>query len=710
MHAGLVRWLLLLVCCVGGAAQAQASVPWSPSAAGRHAIELLVDEAGLNLPTTQWPLPRAAVSRALDALPAQLPDALDAARKRVKDELRAHTGSGLSLTIRGRADGLPGFGDDSTPGSSIALRSSTLVSPYAALQVGGRIETLANANRSGVQFRLDDSAIVTEAFGVQLQAWSHRSWWSPGWQSALALSNNAPAFSGLGLQRASASTSESPWLAWLGPWNFDVFIAQTEDVSQPAHPFLIGNRFTLRPFSNLEIGLTRTMQWGGRDRSNSPRSLVNALTGKGTNADTAAQRSLDPANELGGIDLRLCCPTGLRCAAYGQLIGEDEAGHLPSKYLGLYGLEFWSADGSTRYFAELAETGCRSPIGRPPELGCAYRNFAYPQGYVRAGRWIGASVGPDSRLLTLGLIDAESDTSVKLQYGRVGSRVGTYSALVDDPQASGRLIGIAARRGFRLSTTSVVTPEFEWQRVSAPGGVRTEARVGASLRLELDGAFDSASNRLGSALSSTNGTPLTQALVGIGLIGGAAALDRRFDDYAQRHGDNPSAKTLRRVGDVLPLAGISLAGLSWLAQRDSTQGDVGFTAVTAGITAVAAAQVIKLAVDRARPTANLGAGNFGDTNRGRSAFPSGHATLAWAVLTPYAEHYDAPWLNGVAALSNASRVIGRKHWFSDTVGGALLGYWIGDRFYRQSSAAADRSPGPRLWLTPRSVVWQVPFD
>jgi membrane-associated phospholipid phosphatase len=36
-----------------------------------------------------------------------------------------------------------------------------------------------------------------------------------------------------------------------------------------------------------------------------------------------------------------------------------------------------------------------------------------------------------------------------------------------------------------------------------------------------------------------------------------------------------------------------------------------------------------------------------------------------------------PWLYGAALVSNAGRIAGRRHWFSDTVAGALLGYGIG---------------------------------
>ncbi|MET0351580.1 MAG: hypothetical protein ABW067_17430, partial [Rhizobacter sp.] len=60
---GLLACGLLLA---AGAAWAEPSVPWTPSAAGRHAIERLVDEAGLDLTTSHWPLPASAVTRALD--------------------------------------------------------------------------------------------------------------------------------------------------------------------------------------------------------------------------------------------------------------------------------------------------------------------------------------------------------------------------------------------------------------------------------------------------------------------------------------------------------------------------------------------------------------------------------------------------------------------------------------------------------------------
>jgi membrane-associated phospholipid phosphatase len=683
------------------------SVPWVPSASSRHDLELLADEAGLDMTLTQWPLPRAAVVRALDALPTMLPPALDAARAEIRRELAGQQRSRLSLTVRGRQEGISGFGDDATLGSSMGVRSSVQGDDRVAVQLGGRIDA-QGSEQGGSKFRLDDSAVAIEVAGIQVQAWAHRSWWGPGWQSSLLLGNNAPAFSGFGFQRASASQSESPWLSWLGPWNFEVFVAQTEDATQPANPYIVGQRLTLRPFSNLEIGLTRTAQWGGRGRTQSLKSFFDMLTGTGLNAHTPNQEADDPANEMAGYDMRLRCFGGVPCAFYAQLIGEDQAGLFPSHFLGLYGVESWSADGRQRYFAEYAETGCRSPIGRPFLKPCAYRNYAYPDGYTDAGRWMGASIGPDSRLLTLGWLDAAGGTSLRLNLGRVGSRIGSFTPLIDDPDTAGRVVGVSARRSFQWGQATI-TPELDAFHIDAPDGSHTVARLGANLQMSLDSAFEATASGLGASLSGADASALQPLLIGAGVVAASALLDRPLGDYAQAHGSNPSARALRAVGDAIPMAGIGLAGVSWALQHGSVQGDVGYAALSAGAAALVATEIGKYAVDRDRPSDGSGPSSFGDGPRGQSSFPSTHAAVAWAVVTPYAKYCDAPWLYGLAAVTNAGRVMSRDHWFSDTVAGSVLGYYLGDWTYRRSGAADDRSK-VRLWIAPRAVTLQATFE
>jgi hypothetical protein len=424
------------------------------------------------------------VRSALDRLPSDLAPALQDAQRQVLDELQDAAGSGMTLTLRNPGESLAGFGEDATPGSAASFRSPVFENARVAAQLGVRAERAAVGRGGAASWRLDGSAIATELFGVQLQAWSRRSWWGPGWQSSLALSNNAPALNGVGVQRSSASTSESPWLAWLGPWNFEFLLAQLEDVGVPADPYLIGMRLTLRPWAPLEIGLTSTAQWGGEGRRRSLGSFFDALTGSGLNPSDEAGRARDPANQLAGFDARLRCPSWLRCAAYLQMIGEDEAGSLPSSYLGLYGIEAWSGTGRHRWFAELLESGCKMPVLRTGARPCAYRNYAYPEGYVSAHRWLGAASGPDSRLLTLGWLHTDWDATLRLHHGRIGSRIGSFSAVDRDPQTSGRLTGFTAHRQMEWGRLRL-TPEVGWLRLSAPEGTSHDVRVGLTISMVL---------------------------------------------------------------------------------------------------------------------------------------------------------------------------------------------------------------------------------
>jgi hypothetical protein len=470
----------LLCALASGVAHADASVPWTPSVAGRHALELLADEGGLALPMTQWPLPRGAVLRALDALPHELPPALDGARARIEAELRAADGAAASIGLRNRGEAFSGFGDEATPGSWIGVRSGTFATPGVAAQIGARVDQGTLPARAEVRLRLDDTAIAAEAFGAQLQAWAHRSWWGPGWQSSLLLGNNSPPFYGVGLQRASAGRSDSRWLSWMGPWTYDFFIAMNDDAMDSS---LVGTRITLRPFSLLEIALSRTAQWGGHGRPQSFDSFLRMLVGRGVNANGAAEAAEDPANEMSGFDFRLRCPGGVRCSAYTQLIGEDATHNFPSQYLGVYGIESWSADGRMRVFAEFVESICGAPLEHKPEHGCAYRNWAYPQGYANAGRWIGSAAGADSRVATLGWLDVERSTLLKLHAGTIGSRVGVFS-VPNDPVHSGRMLGAGARRAWSWGRFTVGA-ELDWMRTNAPQGTRQDGRLGLTLRTPL---------------------------------------------------------------------------------------------------------------------------------------------------------------------------------------------------------------------------------
>ena len=193
------------------------------------------------------------------------------------------------------------------------------------------------------------------------------------------------------------------------------------------------------------------------------------------------------------------------------------------------------------------------------------------------------------------------------------------------------------------------------------------------------------------------------SLVGAGLIVASSLADKRADRYAQDHEDNAWLRKINSAGNALPWLAIAGASVAALNTTDSRLSRTGFSATESGATAFAAVTALKYVVGRARPANGLGSNSFKpfSSTGGFDSFPSGHTIISWAVLTPFAEEYDAPWLYGVAAITNLARVGSRQHWFSDTVAGSALGYGIGRIFWETGRSTSKR--GPRVVAGPRSL-------
>ena len=217
----------------------------------------------------------------------------------------------------------------------------------------------------------------------------------------MILSNNARPIPTLSVERNYSDASKWPVLRWLGPWRASIGLGALEggNVALPNVKFLEA-RFTFKPKKWLEIGLSRTAQFCGKGRVCNVKAFTNTLLGR-DNGSTAVS---NPGNQMAGYDLRLRSPwKKIPAAVFIQLIGEDEANHLPSKFLGLLGGEVWgnSRFGSWRLRGEYADSACEFSR-RNPEFGCAYRNTAFPQGYTFRGRIIGHSMDNDGRMYSLG--------------------------------------------------------------------------------------------------------------------------------------------------------------------------------------------------------------------------------------------------------------------------------------------------------------------
>jgi membrane-associated phospholipid phosphatase len=198
------------------------------------------------------------------------------------------------------------------------------------------------------------------------------------------------------------------------------------------------------------------------------------------------------------------------------------------------------------------------------------------------------------------------------------------------------------------------------------------------------------------------------ALWGAGITLGSSLLDRRLDNFARDHAGSRWVKGVTKVGDALPWAALGGAAALALDTSDPARSKTSFAAVEAGGVAILAATGLKYLVGRQRPGDGASNREFQFLTGAASydSFPSRHAITSWAVVTPFAEQYRAPWLYGVAAITNAARVGSRQHWFSDTVASSFLGYGIGKMFHDASREPAKGVPKVSFGGRNLNLAWE----
>jgi len=164
-------------------------------------------------------------------------------------------------------------------------------------------------------------------------------------------------------------------------------------------------------------------------------------------------------------------------------------------------------------------------------------------------------------------------------------------------------------------------------------------------------------------------------VLGGGAILGSTLLDKPVDRFMQKHQGSSVARGWNNVGKATPivLAGVATGAIAF---GDARMQNIGIISLQSIAGAAALSTAIKHVVGRARPS--QGPGQWATTSdRSNASFPSNHATVAFAAVTPFAQEYDAPWLYGVAAAGSLGRTAGRQHWVSDVVAGGVLGMAVG---------------------------------
>lgn len=406
--------------CLLAAAPALAQNSIAPGdEALRHHLQLLADEGIIDTLGTTWPLSDKEIAFSIASVNAdELSPTQSHSLQALQQRLANAATSSIVVQYGNDRQELRGFADDFREQGELRFKASEQVGLFTFHLEASAVDKPLDDK----EFRLDGSYVSIDWENWQLGAGAVDHWWGPGWQSSLILSNNARPSPGIFLNRNTTQAFDFPVLRKLGPWSFSAFANQLESDRHVPHAKLLGARFTFKPIASLEVGLTRTAQWGGEGRPESFDSLVDLILGNDNVGDDGIELdgSNEPGNQLGGIDLRWTTRIAEQPVTfYGQLIGEDESGGLPSRKIALFGIETTVANdwSNGRVFLEASDTTMDFLDDR--FANGTYNHSQYLSGYRYRGNVLGASTDNDSRLLTFGgfhEIGAANALTWKAQY------------------------------------------------------------------------------------------------------------------------------------------------------------------------------------------------------------------------------------------------------------------------------------------------------
>jgi membrane-associated phospholipid phosphatase len=142
----------------------------------------------------------------------------------------------------------------------------------------------------------------------------------------------------------------------------------------------------------------------------------------------------------------------------------------------------------------------------------------------------------------------------------------------------------------------------------------------------------------------------------------------------------------RVYGEWYSIGGVAgVFGIYGLIARDDIYKKISIELLQAGLYSEAATEVLKVAIGRARPYNDKGAFAFQpfrvfDDNY--HSMPSGHATASMALSTVMSRHANSTALKILvyvpAGFTLFSRIYQDKHWLSDEILGAAIGYATGN--------------------------------
>jgi hypothetical protein len=220
--------------------------------------------------------------------------------------------------------------------------------------------------------------------------------WSFSPNTSLILSSNTRPTESIYFHLINDQRSDNNLLSWIGPWSFEAFNSTTSSSGNAKKPMLLGYRIVIEPFQNFKFELVKTSQWGGVGYNKNFPSFLAATLGN-TNED-----DFSDINQLAGFGVSyLTNVNKIPLKIFGQIIGEDEAGALPSCLMSLFGSEFNFKNNNliSKLGFEYIDTRIKKTSHGNCGQNTAYNNSSYE--YANYGVVYGAPIDTDSKSLSV---------------------------------------------------------------------------------------------------------------------------------------------------------------------------------------------------------------------------------------------------------------------------------------------------------------------
>lgn len=336
--------------------------------------------------------------------------------------------------------------------------------------------------------RLLDSYVALNLYGWQASFGKQSLWWGPGRGGDLMYSNNAEPITMLRLSRITPFRLPSI-LGMLGDIRSESFLGQLDgyhflrlgptfvltgsyDNSINPQPYIWGQKVSLQPTANLEIGVSMTTVFAGLGRPLTWRTFLHSLSTSGN------AQPIEPGDRRTGFDFSYRIP-GLRkwLVLYNGSMAEDQPN--PVAY------PRHSAMNPGIYLPQIPklrkldlhlETGYTN-LPNDPRSAVFYTNVHYAGGYTNYGQIMGSWLGPEAR-----------GYQVWSNYWRSGEskiQFGYRKQTVDPAYAGGGLLqDVSGRYDFLLRPTLAVNAGMQYERWNFPVQTnRTESNFAVSVQI-----------------------------------------------------------------------------------------------------------------------------------------------------------------------------------------------------------------------------------